>query len=217
MPDVVVRRREDERVVLGVGVNGGKTEVLYVVGPAGFVEKDVPVGPPHGAAVEVIDHGVAVAFRVRPALVMRRIKTFLTSFREQELLVGVGLFDELEVLVLGVAAGPGFVPVKAGSPSVLRGVGVVENGVRTVGDEVAIVVPNDNLLISVSCSLHRGAEVVFQEIAFLLGGVNARFPALRCHGFVLDGHPPNWKPFRFVGFDEFDEVVGPRLVIFGQQ
>ena len=82
MPDVVVRRREDERVVLGVGVNGGKTKVLYMVGPAGFVEEDVPVGPPHSAAIEVIDHGVAVAFSVRPSFVMRCIKPFLAPFRE---------------------------------------------------------------------------------------------------------------------------------------
>lgn len=217
MPDVIVRRREDERVVLGVGVNGGKTEVLHVVGTAGFVEEDVPVGPPHGAAVEVIDHGVAVAFRVGPALVVRCIKPLLAPFREQELLVGVGLFDELEVLVLGVAAGPGFVPVKAGAPGILRGVGIVENGICAVGNEVAIVVPHDDFLVTVSGGFHCGAEVVFQEIAFLLGGVNARFPALRCHGFVLDGHPPYWEPFRFVGLDEFHKVVGPRLVVFRQQ
>ena len=217
MPDVVVRRREDERVVLGVGVNGGKTKVLHVVGPAGFVEEDVPVGPSHGAAVKVVDHGVAVAFCVRPAFVMRCIKPFLAPFREQELLVGVGLFDELEVLVLGVAAGPGFVPVKAGAPGILRGVGIVENSIGAVGNEVAVVVPNHDFLVTISGSVHRGAEVVFQEITFLLGGVNARFPALRRHGFVLDGHPPYWEPFRFVRLDEFHKVVGPRLVVFRQQ
>ena len=107
--------------------------------------------------------------------------------------------------------------MKAGAPGVLRGVGIVENGVRAVGDEVAVVVPHDDFLVAVSGSFHRRAEVVFQEIAFLLGGVNARFPALRRHGFVLDGHPPYWEPFSFVGLDEFHKVVGPGLVVFGQQ
>lgn len=217
MPDVVVRRREDERIVLGVGVNGGKTEVLHVVGPTGFIKEDVPVGPPHSAAVEVIDHRVAVAFSVRPAFVMHRIKPLLAPFREQELLVGVGLFDELEILVLRVAAGPGFVPMEAGAPGVLRCVGVVENGVGAVRDEIAVVVPNDDLLVPVSGSFHGRTEVVFQEITLLLSGVDARFPALRRHGFVLDGNPPYWEPFRLVSLDEFDEVVGPRLVVFGQQ
>ena len=42
-------------------MNGGKTEVLYVVGPTGFIKEDVPVGPPHGAAVEVIVGGLELA------------------------------------------------------------------------------------------------------------------------------------------------------------
>ena len=133
------------------------------------------------------------------------------------MLVWVGLFDELEVVVFGVAAGPRFVPMEAGAPSILRSFWVIENRVCAVRNEVTVVVPNDDFLVSVTGRLHGGSEVVFQEVTLLFSGVNARFPALSRHGFVLDGHPPNGKAFRFVGFDELDKVIGPGLVVFRQK
>ena len=97
----MVRRSQNQLVRLGVPMNGGKTEILHVVGPSPFVQQDVPIGPPDCAAVEVVDHAVAVALSVGPTFVMLVVKSFLAPFGEEQLLVGVRLLDQLEVVVFG--------------------------------------------------------------------------------------------------------------------
>ena len=217
MSDVVVRRGQDELVGLGVPVDGRKTEILHVVGPAALIQQDVPIGPPHCAAVEVVNHAVAVAFCIGPTLVMLAVKPFLAPFGEQQFLVGVRLLNQLEVVVLGRPACPRLVPVEAGSPSVRRGHRVFKDGVGPVRDQVAVVVPHHNVLVAIACFRHGWSQVMLQEVALFLCRVNARFPALRCHRFVLDGHPPHGQALGLVRFDELDKVLGPRVVEFGEQ
>ena len=107
--------------------------------------------------------------------------------------------------------------MESGAPRVGRGDGVFEDGVGAVRDEVAVVVPHDDVLVPISGGVHRRPEVVLQEISLLLSRVDARLPALYRHGLILDGHPPHGQPFCLIGFDELHEVLGPGVPVFRQQ
>nr|GFC89488.1 hypothetical protein [Tanacetum cinerariifolium] len=61
VPDVVVRVGVNELARARVGDDGREAVVAHVVGAAFLVEQHVPVGPAHGAGVEIVYHGVAVA------------------------------------------------------------------------------------------------------------------------------------------------------------
>ena len=188
-----------------------------MVGAALLVQQHVPVGPAHGAVVEVVDHRGPVAFGVRPVLVARGVELLHRRLGQQHGLVGEGLGHGRDVAEHGVEAGPGLVPVEAQSPCVLGGFRVAQDHLRAVQHHVAVVVPHDDLLVGVAGGMHRRAEVVLEEVAFLLGRVQHRLPGLGGHRFVLHGDAPDRHAFLFVGLDEPDEVVRPCLPVLGQQ
>ena len=61
-----------------------KAKVLYVIRATVFIQKDVPIGPTDGAAIEIVDHGISVAFCIGPPFVMVGVKPFLAPFGEKE-------------------------------------------------------------------------------------------------------------------------------------
>src|SRR5262249_1097904 len=65
--------------------------------------------------------------------------------------------------------------------------------------------------------LKRGAEVLFDEVAFFLGGEDAGFPDLRGGGVVLGGEAPDGGAGVFVGLGVFDGGIGPGLGVFGAE
>src|ERR1043165_5699860 len=54
--------------------------------------------------------------------------------------------------------------------------------------------------------------MVLEEVALVLGRVDARLPLLRRHRLVLNTDAPDGYAFALVSPNELDEIVGPRLV-----
>jgi hypothetical protein len=147
--DVVVGRRVDQRPGGGIGVDRREAEVADVVRAAVLVQQDIPVGPGNGAAVEIVDHGLAVFLAIGPVLVALGREFLDRGLGQQQLLVRVGAADFGDVAVHGLAASPGFVPVEADAPDVFGGTWIVQDGARPVGDQVAVVVPGDDLPVPI--------------------------------------------------------------------
>ena len=143
----------------------GKAEILHVVGATVFVEQDVPIGPAHRALIEIMDHAVSVAFSIGPALVMCTVKAFLAPLSEQQFFVGERLLDQLEVFIFGCPSCPGFVLMEPCSPSIRCGDRVLKNGVGSVRDEVAVVVPNHDFFVPKTCLRHGWPQMKLQKIA----------------------------------------------------
>jgi hypothetical protein len=58
--DVVVRVCVNQLAASRIRVYGREAEVLHVIRTTRFVQQHVPIGPTHGAAVEVIDHRTSI-------------------------------------------------------------------------------------------------------------------------------------------------------------
>ena len=86
-----------------------------------------------------------------------------------------------------------------------------EDGADPLVDEIAVVVPRDDLPIGQPLARHRRAEEALEEVALLLGGVDARLPRLGRHRFVLNRDPPDVDALALVRLDELRVVVRPRL------
>ena len=76
---------------------------------------------------------------------------------------------QLYIIEHGLAAAPGFVPVKTDTPNVLSCSGIGEDGTRPLVDQVAVVVPDDNFFVPQPRSLHRRPKMVFQEVSLFIG------------------------------------------------
>src|SRR5213075_2210068 len=96
------------------------------------------------------------------------------------------------------------------APHVLRGLRVAQDGADALVDEIAVVIPRDDFPVAQPLSLHRGAEVVLEEVAFVLGAVDARLPRLCRHGLVLYADAPDGNAFPLIRLDELRVVPGPR-------
>ena len=125
-----------------------KTEIPDMVWTSGLVQQNVPVRPTGSPPVEVIDHGLSVALRIRPILILRRIKSFIAPFGKHQLFVGERLFYPAEILKLRIASRPCLVSVESGPPGVFVGLGVAQNGVGPIGDQITIMIPNDNVFVA---------------------------------------------------------------------
>src|SRR5205823_4854074 len=88
--DVVVRVGIQQLAGLGIGDDGREAEVADVVGAACFVEQHVPIGPAHGASVEVVNHGVAVALAQLPVVHPVEAKLLHARLCQHQVGVGVG-------------------------------------------------------------------------------------------------------------------------------
>ena len=113
MTYVVIGRRIYELIGFRVGMNRCETEIFHMIWPAFFIEEDVPVGPPHSAAVEVIDHGASIPLGIGPPFVMICIKPFLAALGEQELFGGKRRIDVFQIVIFRVSTRPRFIPMKS--------------------------------------------------------------------------------------------------------
>ena len=146
--DVVIRVRVNQLARLRIGVNRGEAEILDVIRPASFIQQYVPVRPADSAAVEVIDHRASVQFAQFPVLELFGIEGIGAAFGEDQVLVGKGLVHELDVVEHRVAAAPWLVPVITNAPHILRGFGVRQDRAGPLIDEIAVVIPGDDLLVA---------------------------------------------------------------------
>ena len=60
-------------------MNGRKTEIADMIRSAGLIQQNIPVGPPDGPLIKIIDHGLPVSFSIGPTLVVFGIEPFNTS------------------------------------------------------------------------------------------------------------------------------------------
>ena len=75
------------------------------------------------------------------------------------------------------------------------------------------MIPNNYFFITHSCLGNGRSEIVFKEITLIRGGINAGFPSLSCHRFILNCHSPDRNAFFFICFNKFYKIVCPWLVI----
>src|SRR5689334_9753234 len=123
----------------------------------------------------------------------------------------MGFAHEPNVVEHHASAAPRLVPMEADAPDVLRSLWISENRADALVDEIAVVVPGDDLPVGESFSSHRGPEKALEEVALFLGRVDARFPRLRSHGLVLYRDSPDRDPFPLVRLDELRVIVRPCL------
>src|SRR5437773_12485250 len=81
--------------------------------------------------------------------------------------------------------------MKPDAPRVLRGPGIVEDGLRALHDQIAVVVPHDDVDVLEPAPGHDRAEVVAQKIALGFGLVDARFPRLGRHRLGTNSASPD--------------------------
>ena len=167
MADVVVRVRVNQLTGFRIRVDRCKAEVPDVIRPAGFVQQYVPVRPADSTAVEVIDHRASIRFAQSPGGDVLSLEGIDGSFSEEKVLVRESLVHELDVVEHLIATAPWLVPVIPDAPYILGGFGVLQDGADSLIDEIAVVVPGDDLLVTQSFSLHRRAEIVFQEVSLV--------------------------------------------------
>ena len=173
-----------------------------MVGPAALVEQQVPVDPAYRPAIQVVDHRARITLAHLPRPGVR--PAFLTTFGEQQLLVGPGVVNQLHVIEVLVA-----VPVKASAPDVLRCFAVTVDHAGSLDHPVAVVVPDHNFHVVEAGPVQRRAEVVSNEVAFLLCTVEAGVPALLRHRLVLHRDGPHRHALGLVRADEAHETLSP--------
>src|SRR5262245_18557231 len=118
---------------------------------------------------------------------------------------------ELHVVEHRLTTAPGLVPVITDAPNVLCGFWIGQDCPGSLVDQVAIVVPHNNLLRTETFAFDRWPKIVLQKISLVLGGKDARLPFLRRHRLVLNTDAPDRYAFALVGTDKLHKVVGPRL------
>ena len=190
----------------------GRTEVVDVVGVAAFVEEQVPIAPRHRPVVEVVEHAAGVPLASLPGTFQVAVEILEATLGEDERLVRVGVVDALDVF-----KAVRHVPVEARSPNVLGSFGIVEDHFCALEQQVAVVVPDDDLYVPPTLALQRRPEVVAHEVAFLLAGVDARIPRLRGGGFVLDRQAPEVDALFLEGGKVFSVVERPGVAVLGPQ
>jgi len=216
MPDVVVAVHVMQAAVARIAMHGRKAEVLYMVRAAGLIEQDVPVDPGYGAVVEIGDHAGAVVLAPMPFVEGLPAKGVVAGFGEQQVCFGEGLGHELHVLGCRGSC-PAFIPVKTDAPDIFGRFLVGQDRGGPVIDQVAVMVPGNELLFLHFILPKRWPQEILDEIAFFLGRVHARFPFLLGHGLILNAQSPyRHSPF-FVFLDKSHVVIGPGLVEFLHQ
>src|SRR5438046_1858993 len=107
--------------------------------------------------------------------------------------------------------------MKSDAPRVLRGPGIVEDGLRALHDQIAVVVPHDDVDVLEPAPGHDRAEVVAQKIALGFGLVDARFPRLGRHRLVLNPDCTDGHTGTPIALDDLWVVKWPGPSLFGGQ
>src|SRR5882724_3253141 len=87
------------------------------------------------------------------------------------------------------------IPVIGHAPDVFRRLGIVQHHLGPLIHHAAVMIPDHDLPIPKTLLRESGPKVVFYKIPLFLGGVDAGFPDLVSHRFVLNRHAPDWNPF----------------------
>jgi len=90
MANIIISGCVDQFTRLRISMNRSEAEIAHMIGTAGFIQQNIPVCPPHGSVIKIIDHGVAIAFSIRPIFVMIISEALSTSFGKDQFLVRVG-------------------------------------------------------------------------------------------------------------------------------
>src|ERR1043166_7703787 len=137
---------------------------------------------------------------------------FLAPFGENEHLVWPCVVGQLNVVELFRT-----VPVEPGTPDVLAGFGVVVCNPDAIDEQVAVVVPDDNLDMTESRLIESRAEIVTHEVPLFFSAVNTGVPRLGGGRFILDRHAPNRHTFLHIFANIADVIIRPRLSVFRLQ
>src|ERR1700752_2734490 len=129
-------------------MHGCKTKICDVVWATSFIEQDIPICPAHSAAVEVVNHRAAVLFTKLPFSNPLCIERVDATLREYEVLFRKGLINQTDVVEHRIATAPRFIPVITDSPNKTRGLGISQKRADSLVNEIAIVIPRDDLLVS---------------------------------------------------------------------
>src|SRR4029079_3954484 len=117
----------------------------------------------NGAVVEVVDHRTPVRFAQPPVLEISGLERTEAAFGEDQVLPRECLAHERNVVEHLITAAPRLVPVEADAPHVLRGFRVGEDGTDPLVDEIAVMVPDDDLPVAASFSSQRPTAAVFRQ------------------------------------------------------
>ena len=110
------------------------------------------------------------------------------------------------------SAAPAFVPVKTHTPCIFGSFRITKNSIGSLKHQVTVMIPHDYFLISKTFSFHCWAQIVFQKISFFFRSVNAGFPTLCGHWFVLYRYAPNGYAFLFVHLYKLCVIISPGLI-----
>ena len=194
-----------------------KAEIPHMVGAPPLIEQDVPIGPSLGPRIEIVDHRPPVRFAQAPSSIRGRIEARRCALGEEDVLVGVELMHQRDVVVHLRSTRPVLVPVKRDSPNVLRRRGVVEDRLGPLDDQVAVMVPDHDVDVAQPLLCHHRPEVIFEKIPLVRRLIDTRFPRLRRHRLILNGDAPDRHARLPVALDELREVEGPGAVVLGAQ
>ena len=131
----------------GFGMYGSEAEIFDMVGAAGFVEQDVPVGPGHGAVVEVVNHVFAVLFAPGPLIEGFPAERVVAGFGEEQVFARERFSHPFHIVILPAAV-PDFIPVKSDAPDISGGFFIAQQGVGALIEQVAVVVPGNEFLLA---------------------------------------------------------------------
>src|SRR5678816_4156950 len=95
-----------------------------------------------------------------------------TTFGEDQVLVRKRFMNQFDVLEHRLATAPGFIPVETYTPYKFCGVRVGENSAGTLINQIAVMVPGDDVLVCESVALERWSKIVLQEVALLFSRVD---------------------------------------------
>src|ERR1043165_7398843 len=172
-------------------MHGREKEVLDMIRTHTFVQQNVPVSPTNRAVVEVVNHRPPILLTKLPLSDSLRIECIDTALGEDQMLLRKDLVNQTDVVEHRIAATPRLVPVITDAPDRLRRLRIGKEGTDSLIDQIAIVIPGDDLLITQPRTAHRWPEIILEEVSFFLGGVNTRLPFLRRHRFVLNRESPD--------------------------
>src|SRR6185436_3652112 len=107
------------------------------------------------------------------------------------MLIRERLVNQPDVVKHWLAAAPGLIPVITDAPHKLRRFWISQDSAGSLIDEVAIVIPGNDLLVSQAFAFECRAKMIFEKVSLLLSRVNTGFPFLRGHRLVLHRETPN--------------------------
>mmetsp|Transcript_67831 Transcript_67831/g.201874 ORF Transcript_67831/g.201874 Transcript_67831/m.201874 type:complete len:358 (-) Transcript_67831:28-1101(-) len=109
------------------------------------------------------------------------------------------------------------IPVVCNPPDILGRIGIIVDGSCPLQHPIAVVVPDQDLHILQAGVVQGGAQVLSHKIALLLGGVEARLPALSSLRLILHGHAPYVHARLLHLLHEPHEVQGPSASALRQE